>query len=161
MAAENLRQYTGVAIGGRALLIEGPPGIGKTALALCLIDRGAVLIGDDGVALSARGRQLFAAPPRAAYGKLELRNVGIIDLPVSEAPIALIVQLCNEAPRFVGRAAKILIECYSIPALPLAIGASGPTLADTIRAEHALKLHGLSEARQPIDSDTILARGVS
>ncbi len=34
-------QASAVAIAGRALLIEGPPGSGKSALALALIDRGA------------------------------------------------------------------------------------------------------------------------
>jgi len=39
-------QATAVAINGRAVLIEGPPGAGKSTLALALIDRGAVLVGD-------------------------------------------------------------------------------------------------------------------
>ena len=34
-------QATCVAIGGRAVLIEGEPGSGKSSLALALIDRGA------------------------------------------------------------------------------------------------------------------------
>src|SRR3546814_9666093 len=36
-----------VAIGGRAVLIEGPSGSGKSDLALRLIDRGAKLVADD------------------------------------------------------------------------------------------------------------------
>ncbi|HQA17982.1 MAG TPA: serine kinase, partial [Novosphingobium sp.] len=44
-----VHQATCVAIKGRALLIEGPPGSGKSSMALALIDRGAALIGDDGV----------------------------------------------------------------------------------------------------------------
>ena len=40
-------QATCVAIAGRALLIEGAPGTGKSSLGLALIDRGAQLIGDD------------------------------------------------------------------------------------------------------------------
>ena len=47
-----LANVTAVAIGGRALLIDGPPGSGKSSLALALIDRGALLIGDDAVHLS-------------------------------------------------------------------------------------------------------------
>ncbi|MGB7371776.1 MAG: serine kinase, partial [Erythrobacter sp.] len=33
------------------MAILGPPGCGKSSLALALIDRGAQLIGDDGVTL--------------------------------------------------------------------------------------------------------------
>lgn len=51
-------QATCIAIGGRALLIEGPPGSGKSSLALSLIDRGAMLIGDDSVLLEARHGRL-------------------------------------------------------------------------------------------------------
>ena len=58
-----VRQAGAVAIGGCGLLIEGAPGSGKSSLALALIDRGAALIGDDGVALSLRGGRLWAAPP--------------------------------------------------------------------------------------------------
>jgi ABC-type lipoprotein export system ATPase subunit len=36
-----------VAIAGRAVLIEGPSGSGKSDLALRLIDRGATLVSDD------------------------------------------------------------------------------------------------------------------
>ena len=50
-ASDPLFQASAVAINGRALLIEGEPGAGKSSLALALIDRGAQLIGDDGVAL--------------------------------------------------------------------------------------------------------------
>ena len=56
-------QATCVAIGGRAVLIEGEPGSGKSSLALALIDRGAALIGDDGVRLELRGNRLYASPP--------------------------------------------------------------------------------------------------
>ena len=42
---------TCVAIGGRGLLLLGPSGSGKSDLALRLIDRGAMLVSDDGVAI--------------------------------------------------------------------------------------------------------------
>ena len=63
-----LRQSTSVAIGRRAVLIEGPPGAGKSSLALALIDRGATLIGDDGVALEEREGTLWALPAPATAG---------------------------------------------------------------------------------------------
>ncbi len=50
-----------VSIGGAALLISGESGIGKSELALALIDRGARLISDDHTALRAR---MAASSPR-------------------------------------------------------------------------------------------------
>jgi serine kinase of HPr protein (carbohydrate metabolism regulator) len=146
-----LRQSTAVAIGGRALLLEGPPGVGKSSLALALIDRGALLIGDDGVALDEREGALWSLPAPATAGLIELRNVGLLTLPAAEAPVALVLQLRDDAPRFIEQAEPLEIAGYSIPSL--AFDARGP--ASTIRAEYALALHGLkvqcSAGRHQID----------
>ncbi|MGB7408174.1 MAG: HPr kinase/phosphatase C-terminal domain-containing protein [Pontixanthobacter sp.] len=138
-----LRQYTAVAIGGRAVLVKGKPGVGKTALALCLIDRGAELIGDDGVALMVKPDGLWAAPPTATQGKIELRNIGIAELPCVSAPVGLTLRIVENAPRFVEEAEWMSILDHPVPHLDISIGPAGPTLADAIRVEYALTLHGL------------------
>lgn len=66
-----------IAIGGRAILLLGRSGSGKSDLALRLIDRGAVLIADDQVYLQRQGERLIATPPRAIAGLIEVRGVGI------------------------------------------------------------------------------------
>ena len=81
------------------MLIEGPPGSGKSSLALMLIDRGATLIGDDGVLLEVRDGRLWALPPPNIAGLIEIRNVGIARLPAGEAPVALVVRLDPAAAR--------------------------------------------------------------
>ena len=134
-----LRQSTSVAIGRRAVLIEGPPGAGKSSLALALIDRGATLIGDDGVALEEREGTLWALPAPATAGLIELRNVGLVTLPTSSAPISLVLDLREDAPRFVETAGTIEIAAHSIPSL--AFDPRGPA---AVRAEYALALHGLA-----------------
>lgn len=134
-----LRQTTAVAIGGRALLIEGPPGSGKSSLALALIDRGAALIGDDGIGLSACDGSLWAAPAPATAGLIELRNVGIATLPTAEAPVALVLTLTHDAPRFVERVGTADIDGFAVPLLEF--DPRGP--AAPVRAEHALAMHGL------------------
>jgi serine kinase of HPr protein (carbohydrate metabolism regulator) len=94
-------QATCVAIKGRAILIEGPAGSGKSSLALALIDRGATLVGDDGVLLEAVDGRLLAAPHPNIAGRIEVRNLGLLDFPTCpRAPVALLVHLDSEAPRF-------------------------------------------------------------
>lgn len=137
--AVTLHQATAVAIGGRALLIEGPPGCGKSTLALALIDRGATLVGDDGVSLSLRQGALWAEPPEPTAGLLEVRGVGVITLAAVAAPVALVLHADDAPPRFVEGAIRQDIAGCSIPALPFDIRGPAPEL----RAEYALALHGL------------------
>lgn len=95
-----LHQATCVAVDGRGLLIEGPPGSGKSSLALALIDRGAVLVGDDGVDLEAVGGRLLASPAPSISGLLEVRNVGLLRYPVAErVPLCLALRLDTAAAR--------------------------------------------------------------
>ncbi|MEE4206306.1 MAG: serine kinase [Erythrobacter sp.] len=151
MAAQErtVLQASAVAIAGRAVLIEGKPGSGKSSLALALIDRGAGLIGDDGVTLS-RGADggLIAAPPPHIAGLIEVRGIGIVQLePAPPAPVALILALPSPGDpppeRLPERiAVRTLHEC-EVPVLPFDPGVIAPAL----RAEWALRLHGLGQPR--------------
>lgn len=95
-----MHQATCVAIDGRGLLIEGAPGSGKSSLALALIDRGAVLVGDDGVLLENAGGVLIARPHPRTSGILEVRNLGLLTYPVCDAAaVALVISLDAQAPR--------------------------------------------------------------
>lgn len=137
-----LHQATCIAIGGRGVLIEGPPGSGKSSLALALIDRGAQLVGDDGVALEVRDGCLLASPPPNIAGLIEVRNVGLIPLPtVAQVPVALVLTLDSQAPRFIEHAGQAERGGVSLPLVQL--WPDTPTLP--LRAELALKHHGLSD----------------
>ncbi len=110
------RQSTCVAIGGRGILIEGEPGIGKSALALALIDRGAVLVGDDSVMLREHEGILRCDPHPRTRGLLEVRNLGLIEFPVAEdVPVALALRLDRQAPRYIEEAALLRIGTVSVP----------------------------------------------
>lgn len=91
---------TGIAIDGRAVLFEGPSGVGKSDLALRLIDRGATLISDDQTLLVRRGAELLARAPDRIRGQIEVRGLGIVTMPcVEDVPLALIVRLGIEPLR--------------------------------------------------------------
>lgn len=130
-----------VAIGTRALLIEGPSGSGKSSLALALLDRGARLIGDDGVTLTKRDGRLFASPPPNIAGLLEVRNLGLLSFPVcSDIAVSLVLRLDPQAPRFIDAAEEIHVGEVRLPLVR--IWSDGPVA--TLKAELALERYGLA-----------------
>ena len=89
-----------VAIGSRAVLLEGISGSGKSQLALRLIDRGATLVSDDYTDVWAESDVLLAAPPERLRGLIEVRGIGIVALPhQGRARVELIVALDKGEPR--------------------------------------------------------------
>lgn len=144
-----LHQATAVAINGRCILIEGPPGSGKSSLALALIDRGAALIGDDGLGLSVDGNgTLVAAPAPATQGLLEVRNVGLVQVAASgPTPVALVIVLDRSAPRFIDQAE--MTERAGSPLPLVRLWPDSPVLA--LRAEKALEIYGSPALNGPPD----------
>ena len=91
---------TCVAIHGHAVLLEGPPGAGKSDLALRLIDRGAILVSDDQTLLVRDGAMVLARAPATIRGQLEVRGLGIVSMTsIDDVPVALIVRLDGEPLR--------------------------------------------------------------
>src|SRR5580658_2542678 len=85
---------TAVAIGGRAVLLRGPSGSGKSDLALRLIDAGARLVADDRSELWRAGDAILVRSPATIAGLIEARGVGILTVdPLPTARLALIVDL--------------------------------------------------------------------
>lgn len=83
-----------VAIAGRAVLIGGLSGSGKSDLALRLIDRGATLVSDDYTIVRRTVDGLVASAPPNIAGKIEVRGLGILEMPNAvDAPVALFVDL--------------------------------------------------------------------
>ena len=134
-------QATCVDVAGRAILIEGEPGTGKSSLALALIDRGAQLVGDDGVMLEARAGRLYASPHPNTRSLIEVRNLGIVTMPVrEEAWVALVIRLDKQAPRFIEAGEQT--ERLGLVLPLVALWPDSPVLA--IRAELALASYGLA-----------------
>jgi len=95
---EALRLHaTCIAVKSSGILILGDSGMGKSDLALRLIDRGARLVADDQVELLKKGRSIIASPPRNIAGLLEVRGVGIFKVRAkARIPLLLAVQLVKQ-----------------------------------------------------------------
>lgn len=108
---------TAVARAGRALLIRGASGTGKSALALQLMALGAQLIADDGVVLARDGDRVIASAPDPIRGLIEARGVGLLDAdPAPPAPVVLVADLDHVEtqrlpPRRTFRLLDIDIDC--------------------------------------------------
>ena len=99
LSSETLHAST-VALGGRAVLISGPSGSGKSDLALRLLDRGFSLVSDDRTILRRDAEQLVASAPPNIAGKLEIRGIGIVEMEhVENVPVALLVELTSDIQR--------------------------------------------------------------
>ena len=140
MTATTSLHATSVAIGGRAVLLTGASGAGKSDLALRLIDRGATLVSDDYTIVTADGAALVADAPATIAGRIEIRGVGIVSRPFAgRVPVALIVDLDRPARRMPEPALSQICGIV-IPT----IGLHGLEPSAPIKVEAALLLHGLA-----------------
>jgi serine kinase of HPr protein (carbohydrate metabolism regulator) len=91
---------------GAGVLILGSPGSGKSDLGLRLLDqpglglsgqaKAAALVSDDQVIVTLDQGRLLARPPAAIRGLLEVRGLGIVELPCKpQSTLALVVTLSD------------------------------------------------------------------
>ncbi|MBK6706022.1 MAG: aldolase [Sphingomonadales bacterium] len=122
---------TAVALDGRAILLLGPSGSGKSDLALRLIDKGAILVCDDycDIVDGVDGPQVVAKASIA--GKIEIRGVGIVATPhIARAQIAMALHLDTLPDRMPQTNQNSNIVGWSIPSFAIAaFEASAPLKA--------------------------------
>lgn len=88
---------TTIAHAGRAALIRGASGSGKSGLALQMIALGARLIADDRTILHHRGDTLIASCPETIRGRIEARGIGILAAPTAgPTRLVLVVDMDTE-----------------------------------------------------------------
>lgn len=69
-----------VCVNGSGILISGPPGIGKSSLALQLIVEGHQLVADDVIDLTIENNQLIGRSPSMLNSLLNTRELGTINI---------------------------------------------------------------------------------
>ncbi|MDB5711016.1 MAG: HPr kinase [Sphingomonas bacterium] len=116
----NRLHATTVAIDGRGVMITGPSGAGKSDLALRLIDRGAILVSDDYTECTTQNGVVIASPPATIAGRIEVRGIGIVDMPhLPRADVMLVVTLGETVERMPEAYPK-RVAGIEIPAIALA-----------------------------------------
>lgn len=85
---------TSLVVKGVGVLLRGPPGSGKSDLALRLIDGGAQLVADDQTVLDFENGRLIMTSHAVIEGLLEVRGVGILPAPsTARARLGLVIDL--------------------------------------------------------------------
>lgn len=88
---------TTVSVEGKGILLMGPSGSGKSALALGLLALGAQLVSDDITLLHRDHNTVTARAPDAAPAAIEARFVGLLRARLTDAvPVALVIDMGRE-----------------------------------------------------------------
>jgi serine kinase of HPr protein (carbohydrate metabolism regulator) len=108
---------TSVKLNGKAILIQGKSGAGKSFLALRLMmNHKAVLISDDVTYLNPKGKYLYAETIPELAGKIEVRGVGILDMAyTTHIPVACVIQLSKAKVERMPYKKMVTMEGIKIP----------------------------------------------
>ncbi|QIT56315.1 hypothetical protein HC341_14580 [Aquisalimonas sp. 2447] len=141
-----------VAIHGDGILLQGDSGIGKSELALQLLDRGHQLVADDSVTVAVRNGVLSGHAPSSLAGMLEIRGLGPCPADVlfghnairPSAAITLVVGLCRpkdwlDWPRLAPVRDAITLAGILVPRVRLPVAPERPL---ALVVEALARLHG-------------------
>ncbi len=100
-----------VLINDTGILVRGASGSGKSSMSRALIEGAlarnwfARLVADDRTRIACRHGRLIARPVDIIRGMIEIRGVGIVEMPVQDAAVLrLVIDLEEHAPRMPGDA---------------------------------------------------------
>ena len=151
---------TALVIGTDGVLLRGASGSGKSTLALDLIARAtpthfAALVSDDRTELAARNGRLIARAPAPISGLIEIRGIGIAEMPnvLAGCTVSLVVELvgADEADRVPEpNAQAVTLRGVTLPRLRLRAHAAPALHHAAISAALRLKAKGLDTAAERI-----------
>ncbi len=151
-----------VDVGGVGVLLEGPPGIGKSETALGLVRRGYALIADDITLLSldAHG-DVYGTAPEHLRGFMEIRGLGLLHVATlfgiaavkPECRLDLIVSLrrCHNDDDIdrVGsdvQTCEVLKQAIQRLTIPIAAGRDFVNVVETAAATYKMRASGIDAA---------------
>lgn len=139
--SSEMLHVTCVARDGRAILIGGRSGSGKSDLALRLMDRGAMLVSDDYTLVRRIGGRLLASAPANIHGMMEVRGVGVLEYEtVTDVQVCLFVSLDGEVERLPAEHSSLTVAGVAVPLVHVnGLEASAP-----LKVEAALDRFGLT-----------------
>lgn len=153
-----------LSIYGTGVLVTGESGMGKSEVALEMISKGHVIISDDRVDIKKVGEHLMGEAPILLKGFLEIRGIGIINVPrmfgsskVSDtARIDLVVHFepfdKNREYTRVGVEVNQYQEILGVPVpkitIPVTAGRSMGTLLESAVSQFKLKEAGYDSAKE-------------
>ena len=115
---EMILHATCVSVTGRGVLLTGPSGSGKSALALELMAFGAALVADDRTVLRRDGVHLSACAPTAIAGMIEARGVGLLRVDhVPSAHISLVVDMAQPETARLPKPREVTLLDIAVPCL--------------------------------------------
>lgn len=137
------------------VLVTGPSGIGKSELALALVDRGHQLVADDAPTITAADGAAQGHCPEVLRDLMELRGLGVVNLRrthgdgalADHTRIDLVIELQHQAPaadRIRGQRSSTALAGADVPTigLPVTAGSSMALLVELAVRDHKLRRAG-------------------
>ncbi len=143
---------------GVGLLITGSAGIGKSELALDLIERGHRLVADDLIIVTRRHNLLYGEPPDRLKYLMEIRGIGIVDVrrlfgiravgKNKRIDVELSLREWKADVRYdrkhmQERVASLVGLEFPVVTIPLIPGKNVTVLAEVVAMNHQLKVQGI------------------
>lgn len=167
LAKYNLFHGTLIDLFGLGVLITGESGVGKSEVAMELVKKGHIFIGDDAIDIANIGNRLYGKPNDTCNNFIEVRGIGILDVSrmfgiekvKKQSDINLVIELQKLENTSVGSFERLGTEnkyteiCgVKIPkyVLPITPGRNMSDLIESAVIDYKLKESGYNSANEYI-----------